>query len=144
MPRSPSRYNNLQDPVLSLDKMRSSILLAAVACLTTSFAAPTADSHNFVLHEKRDGAPHQWTKRTRAHPKEILPVRIGLTQTNLHKAEEYILDVSGPRSPNFGKHWSAEKIANTFAPAKKTQDGVVDWLVKSGIDATRHTYSTGT
>lgn len=42
-----------------------------------------------------------------------------------------------------GKHWSAEKIANTFAPAKKTTDGVEDWLVKSGIDATRHTYSTG-
>jgi tripeptidyl-peptidase I len=43
-----------------------------------------------------------------------------------------------------GKHWSAEKIANTFAPAKKTTDGVADWLVKSGIDATRQTYSTGT
>jgi hypothetical protein len=43
-----------------------------------------------------------------------------------------------------GKHWSAEKIANTFAPAKKTTDGVTDWLVKSGIDATRQTYSTGT
>jgi tripeptidyl-peptidase-1 len=43
-----------------------------------------------------------------------------------------------------GKHWSAEKIANTFAPAKKTTDGVADWLVKSGIDASRQTYSTGT
>ncbi len=43
-----------------------------------------------------------------------------------------------------GKHWSAEKVANTFAPAKKTQDGVAEWLVEFGIDAERHTYSTGT
>ncbi|TVY16705.1 Aorsin [Lachnellula arida] len=121
--------------------MLSSLLLAAAVCLTACSAAPATE--NFVLHEKRDGAPHQWTKRTRAHPAEILPVRIGLTQSNLHKAEEYILDVSDPESPNFGKHWSAEKIANTFAPSKKTQDGVVDWLVKSGIDAGRHKYSTG-
>jgi tripeptidyl-peptidase I len=149
--------------------MRSPILLATAAGFLACSAAPTAETakHNFVLHEKRDGAPHQWTRRNRAHPAEILPVRIGLLQSNLHKAEEYILDVSDPYSPNFGtyhpssfyflvftqysnvlemigKHWSAEKVANTFAPAKKTQDGVADWLVEFGIDAERHTYSTGT
>jgi Pro-kumamolisin, activation domain len=43
-----------------------------------------------------------------------------------------------------GKHWSAEKVANTFAPAKKTMDGVADWLVEFGIDAERHSFSTGT
>jgi tripeptidyl-peptidase-1 len=85
-----------------LDRMRSSIFLAAAACFAASLAAPTADNHHFVLHEKRDGAPHQWTKRTRAHPEEILPIRIGLTQSNLHLAEEYMMDVSDPESPNFG------------------------------------------
>ncbi|TVY84969.1 Tripeptidyl-peptidase sed1 [Lachnellula suecica] len=123
--------------------MRASILVLAAVCSVPYFAVPTADPRHFVLHEKRDGAPHQWAKRTRAHPDEVLPVRIGLTQSNLHRAEEYILDVSDPRSPNFGKHWSAEKVANVFAPAKKTHDGVVDWLVSYGIDASRHTYSTG-
>ncbi|KAF8857370.1 subtilisin-like protein [Acephala macrosclerotiorum] len=123
--------------------MRSSTVLATLACFTAGFAAPTADNHNFMLHEKRDGAPYQWTRRARAHPDELLPVRIGLVQSNLHKAEEYILDVSDPRSPNFGKHWSAEKVANVFAPAKETQDGVADWLMKSGIDVERHSYSTG-
>jgi tripeptidyl-peptidase I len=82
--------------------MRASILLAAVTGFLTCSAAPTRDHSNFVLHEKRDGAPHQWTKRDRAHAAEVLPVRIGLVQSNLHKAEEYILDVSDPRSPNFG------------------------------------------
>ena len=43
-----------------------------------------------------------------------------------------------------GKHWSAEKVANTFAPTKKTMDSVADWLVEFGIDSERHTFSTGT
>jgi tripeptidyl-peptidase-1 len=43
-----------------------------------------------------------------------------------------------------GKHWSAEKVANTFAPTEKTMDGVADWLVEFGINAERHTFSTGT
>lgn len=156
--------------------MRSSIVFVAVAAcfVAPCFAAPSSRAENarFVLHEKRDGAPHQWTKRSRANADEILPVRIGLVQSNLHNAEEYILDVSDPSSPNFGmgncfqvtvyvyvsvqrryliwfllmvgKHWSAEKIANTFAPSKETAEGVVDWLVKSGIDAARHSFSTGT
>ncbi|KAH6662834.1 peptidase S8/S53 domain-containing protein [Halenospora varia] len=123
--------------------MRCIILSAAAVCFAICFAAPATNNHNFVLHEKRDGPAHQWTKRARAHPDEILPVRIGLIQSNLHQAEEYILDVSDPSSPNFGKHWSAEEVANTFAPTKKTHDSVTDWLVKSGIDATRHTSSTG-
>lgn len=42
-----------------------------------------------------------------------------------------------------GKHWSAEKVANVFAPAKQTADGVADWLATSGIETSRHTYSTG-
>lgn len=42
-----------------------------------------------------------------------------------------------------GKHWSAEKVANVFAPAKQTADGVAEWLAKSGIETSRHTYSTG-
>lgn len=42
-----------------------------------------------------------------------------------------------------GKHWSAEKVANVFAPAKETSDKTVQWLVDSGIDATRLTHSKG-
>ena len=84
--------------------MRSSILLSAIASFSICFAAPAAEPNpKYVLHEKRNGEPHQWTRRSRAHPDEILPVRIGLVQSNLHKAEEYMLDVSDPRSPNFGR-----------------------------------------
>lgn len=95
---SPASRTPLENP----DKMRASLILATTLGSAVCLAAPTVDSHHFLLHEKRDGAPHQWTKRTRAHPEEILPVRIGLTQSNLHRAEEFILDVSDPTSPNFG------------------------------------------
>lgn len=90
--------------------MRLSALVAAAACFVACSAAPA--NPNFALHEKRNGAPHQWTKRSRAHVDETLPIRIGLVQSNLHKAEEYMLDVSDPSSPNFGtKVHSALRIA---------------------------------
>jgi tripeptidyl-peptidase I len=85
--------------------MRSSIFVTAVAYFAVCSAVPTIDNHHLVLHEKRDGSPHQWTKISRAHAAEILPVRIGLVQSNLHNAEEYILDVSDPSSPNFGRKY---------------------------------------
>jgi hypothetical protein len=42
-----------------------------------------------------------------------------------------------------GKHWSAEKVANTFAPHPETKDTVMDWLVESGIDRSRLSLSAG-
>lgn len=82
--------------------MRGSLLFLLLAGSTTCLAAPTVDNHNYVVHEKRHTSPHHWTRRSRAHVDEILPVRIGLTQRNLHRAEEFMLDISDPSSPNFG------------------------------------------
>lgn len=42
-----------------------------------------------------------------------------------------------------GKHWSAEKVANTFAPHPETKNTVMDWLVESGIDRSRLSLSAG-
>jgi tripeptidyl-peptidase I len=122
--------------------MRASILLGIASLFTLCTAAPTSNT-NHVVHEKRDSAPHYWQKRSRAPLKDRLPIRIGLRQRNLENAESYIYDVADPRSPNFGKHWSAEKIANTFAPHPNTKNGVTDWLIESGINRDRISYSTG-
>lgn len=84
--------------------MRPATLVSFLATITACFAAPTAEGSTYQLHEKRDGAPHSWTKRSRAEHAELLPVRIGLTQRNLHRAEEFVLDIADPTSPNFGKH----------------------------------------
>ena len=51
-----------------------------VAAALQAAAAPTS-SH--LLHEQRQSAPLHWGKRGRVDPSVVLPVRIGLTQSNL-------------------------------------------------------------
>ena len=60
-------------------------------------------------------------------------MRIALNQPNLHKADEFLMDVSHPDSPNFGKHWTAKQVAETFAPSKQSVEAVIEWLQSSGI-----------
>ncbi|KAI1437880.1 peptidase S8/S53 domain-containing protein [Xylaria sp. CBS 124048] len=121
--------------------MRFSTLVVLASTAASSLAAPSSTRH--VLHEKRDAVPHLWEKRDRATPSQVLPIRIGLRQRNLENAEAYMHEVSDPASPNFGKHWSAEKVANTFAPSTETKDAIVNWLVDSGIQLPRISLSKG-
>ena len=67
----------------------------------------------------------------------ILPMRIALTQGNLDQGYDHLMDVSHPESPNFGKHWSAKKVAETFAPSQESVDAVTEWLKSSGISPDR-------
>ena len=83
-----------------------------MALVVGSYAAPSAHK----VHEKRHELPHGWQKTQRVHPKVVVPVRIGLAQSNMHRAEEFLMDVSHPDSPNYGNHWAHEKIAEVFAP----------------------------
>ena len=113
--------------------MRSSIL-PLLSLLAGAFAAP---SSTYVRLERRDGIPPGWTRTHRLPSDVVLPMRFALSQSNLDKGEEFLLDVSHPDSPNFGKHWSAKQIADKFAPSQDTVDAVLDWLTSSGIAATR-------
>ncbi|KAL8902038.1 MAG: hypothetical protein Q9207_004903 [Kuettlingeria erythrocarpa] len=105
-------------------------LLAVSALAAGSFALPSVDH---VEHEKRDRLPPGWQYHEKLQSSEVLPMRIALTQSNLDQAEEFLMDVSHPESPNFGKHWSHEEIANKFAPSPDSVDTVKSWLVESGI-----------
>lgn len=60
-------------------------------------------------------------------------MRIALSQSNLEKADEYLMDVSHPDSPNFGKHWTAKQVAEMFTPSQESYDAVTIWLRSSGI-----------
>ncbi len=111
--------------------------LFAVGCLVASaFAIPTPSS-DYVVHEQRAVIPFGWRRVERLNGSFILPIRIALVQTNLDKAEEYLLSVSDPTSENYGKHWTAEKIANTFKPSNETVNAVLTWLVRAGIGLQR-------
>lgn len=60
-------------------------------------------SAKLIVHEKRNGDPHDWIKLGRAAEDQVLPVRIGLKQRNLDNMYQYVLQVSDPSSLDFGK-----------------------------------------
>jgi tripeptidyl-peptidase-1 len=88
---------------------------------------------NNVAHETKRTTPQGWKRKDRVHKDTVLPVRIGLTQKNLEKGHSFLMDVSDPRSLNYGKHWSAEKVYEAFAPSTETVKEVTEWLSSFGI-----------
>lgn len=87
-------------------------LLALGAVITSALASPTG---NYVIHEKRTGLPSKWSKREQVDRGAVLPLRIALSQRNIDRGYEFLEDVSHPDSPNYGKHWTPKKVAETFS-----------------------------
>lgn len=54
-------------------------------------AVPFPSSH--VLHERRIDTSKAWIRRDRVAHSALLPVRIGMTQSNLDKGHELLMDV---------------------------------------------------
>ncbi|KAI9664857.1 MAG: hypothetical protein M1821_006305 [Bathelium mastoideum] len=119
--------------------VRLLIAVAAAAALYFCDATPTQSS--YVLHEKREITHPRWMKRDRVHSSVKLPMRIGLSQSNLDRGMEYLMDVSHPGSSNYGKHWTAKQVVDAFAPAEETVQAVRDWLTFSGISGDRISHS---
>ncbi|EMD37169.1 hypothetical protein CERSUDRAFT_115082 [Gelatoporia subvermispora B] len=86
-----------------------------------------------IPHETRRSVPHGWQPIRRAEPSTVVPLRIGLAQSNLHLLESFLHDVSHPESPKYGKHWSAAEVAETFRPSAESVDTVRAWLADNGI-----------
>lgn len=105
-------------------------LLTFGALVASVIAAP---SSTHVQHEKRDALPFGWERHDKLPSHDVLPMRIGLKQSNLDRAEEFLMEVSHPKSPKYGQHWSAKEVAETFAPSQESFDTVIVWLKSSGI-----------
>ena len=91
----------------------------------------------YALHERRSHIPSGWNLARKHDASAVVPLRFALAQSNLEDLEEYLYDVSHPSSPNYGKHWSAGKVASTFAPSRQSVDAVRNWLLESGIESKR-------
>lgn len=114
--------------------MHSSLLCLGAslgASLVTSVIA--APSFTYVRHEKRNSLPFGWERDKMISGHAVLPMRVALSQSNLDKAEEYLMEVSHPDSPRFGQHWTAKQVAEAFAPKQESVDAVTEWLKNSGI-----------
>jgi tripeptidyl-peptidase-1 len=125
----PSKYKFSSSPILRVSQVLPfsplySILFSIIMlwhrllASTALFAGAFSFSTSYVLHEKRSiSLPH---KRQRVDGDAIVPIRIGLRQSNLHTGYERLMDVSHPTSKNYGKHLSKEEVHSIFAPADET------------------------
>ena len=64
-------------------------IVAAIAAFSN--AAPASIKH--ALHEKREAPLSNWVKVARIESSAILPMRIGLTQSNLDKGHDLLMEV---------------------------------------------------
>ena len=44
------------------------------------------------------------------------------------------MSVSQPGSKDYGKHWTHERVKETFSPSRETVEKVVEWLVSEGFE----------
>ena len=117
-------------------------LFALVASLSYTQASPTGKYAKHLLVEERSMLPDGWTHAQKLDRHVVLPMRIGLVQSNLDMLEDYLMDVSSPESSNWGKHWSADEIAEVFSPSSETIEAVSAWLASAGIAGERVRKST--
>lgn len=82
------------------------ILLMACVAIPALAASPTSR-----IIRKRERNHAGWIQQS-VTPEQHLEVSVAfaLTQQNLDKGHDIVMDVSDPKSPNFGKHWTAEKV----------------------------------
>ncbi|XXG96353.1 hypothetical protein Hte_002635 [Hypoxylon texense] len=128
-------------------KLFNFALVASLAAVQVIAAPPFHNPHGsgsskrsipdtHIQHEKRTAVQaRSWTKVERAVPDAVLPMRIGLRQQNLQSGHDLLVEISNPKSKNYGKHLSAEEVVKFFAPAEASFNAVKAWLVEAGISS---------
>src|ERR1700691_2929661 len=108
-------------------------LLQVLAICSIALAVAPSQRANHVIHERRTVEPDRWVKSHRADLDDIIPLRIGMKQKNLHMLEDLLMEVAHPDSPAYGQHWTPERIVDFFAPSESTVGSIRTWLGVSGI-----------
>ena len=67
------------------------VLVCLTALLAVAHTVPVPDTH--ALHEHRETLHPRWTKRDRIEGHKLLPMRIGLAQSNLDDVHSHLMDV---------------------------------------------------
>ncbi|KAK3936734.1 alkaline serine protease [Diplogelasinospora grovesii] len=122
------------------------IARALAGGLALGAAASPLTSQSIKLAKKRDvpashtlherAMPHwsnTWTKTEKLPSDALLPMRIGLKQSNLDIGHNMLMDISDPTSRNFGKHLSPEEVIESFSPPEHSVQIVTDWVASAGI-----------
>ncbi|CAG8204143.1 unnamed protein product [Penicillium salamii] len=105
------------------------------ALVISGLAAPA--SPHYQVHERREYIPDSWNEIQRLDGTTPLPVRIGLTQSNLDHGHDLLMEMSDPNSNRYGQHFSLSEMHDFFAPADTSVDAVRSWLESAGIASNR-------
>jgi tripeptidyl-peptidase-1 len=96
------------------------------------------------VHEQRTNIAHGWSRVGEPAPHTaLLPLKIGLKQSNIDKLHDHLLDVSHPDSENYGKHWTPEEVKAYFRPSEESVEVVMAWLEEAGVERSRIELSKG-
>jgi tripeptidyl-peptidase I len=107
--------------------MKLHLLPSLLSLAATVLAIPT--SHLHVVHEERFTFVTDTKTRTRVHRDAIIPLRIGLKQSNLDQGYTHLMEISDPESLWYGQHWSVEKVFSTYSPSIESVENIRRWLV---------------
>ena len=106
------------------------LIYLLLMCTIVGLGNAVPSSH--IVHERREVLSSRWVKHHRIPGDILLPVRIGLTQTNLDKIHEHVMKLSDPKSTKYGQTWTTKDVIETFKPAEKTVNAVKNWLSGEG------------
>ena len=107
--------------------MRLQALLLTVAL---ALAIPTSD---FVLHEQRF-TEHGLDRGDRVDASSVMTFKIALKQDNLEHGYDYLMSISHPSSPKYGKHLSAQEVRKTFHPSNESIETMHKWLLSHAVE----------
>ena len=67
--------------------------LALLAVSVAGAVAAPAPTVRHVVHERRESMPRAWMKRSKLSSEVKLPMRVGLTQSNLDRGHDLLMEV---------------------------------------------------
>ena len=93
-----------------------------------------------IVHEKRDVPFRNPINRQRIDANTILPMRIGLKSNaeSLANAENWLMAISDPDSPQYGRYWSQKDVIEAFKPSEETIEAVTQWLLNNSVTEFTH------
>ncbi|OAQ65203.1 family S53 protease-like protein [Pochonia chlamydosporia 170] len=107
-------------------------LIAAFAEATPLSVGATAQLGPSSLMEKIN-IPSQWKSSGTPHPNVMMKMQIGLKQKNMGGLQKKLLDISDPKSANYGKWLSKDELEAFTSPSEESVKSVKTWLSSFGI-----------
>ena len=100
-------------------------------------AVTALPSTSYVLHESiftTHTRAHRTRRTKRAASQHVVPLRIGLQQTNVDQGYARVMEISDPTSKQYGNYLSPDQVNALFAPAAEASAETIAWLVSEGIE----------